>query len=285
MIKLEELSPRDIEQMSYNELVGVTKETNRPPGGLNTVRTICKESLLVPGSEILEIGTSTGFTAIELARLIDARVTAIDINQMSLDEATERAQRAGVQGITFELNNAMDLSYSSSRFDMVFCGNVTSYIPDRKKALSEYTRVLKDGGFLAAVPMYYLHEPSKSLIERVSEAIKYPVNPDYKPEWQKFFQADPFVPIFSKDYRFDSIPPTRVDQYVRNILSSNHLQALRPDTRKTLREKYTSQINLFAENLSQMGYTIMLLRKENFRFDEELFTGRPEENFDGNQTS
>ena len=273
MKKLEEITPEDIENMSYNELVGITKETNRPPGGVNTVKTICKEGFLNSNSHILEIGTSTGFTAIELARLTGARVTAIDINQMSLDEALIKSREAGVKRVTFELNDAMNLSYGNSVFDMVFCGNVTSYIPDRVKALHEYERVLKDSGFLAAVPMLYLREPPKELIEKVSQAIKYKVVPEYGKDWASFFKRHPFVLHFSEDYKFDDVSPSRIREFTQNILFGNHLKAMRRDTLEVLRNKYTSQIELFAENLSYMGYKIMLLRKEKFRFDDQLFFG------------
>ncbi len=275
-ITIASLTPEDIARMSYNELIGITRETNRPPGGLKTVKTICRESFLDRSKQVLEIGTSTGFTAIEMARLVGAKITAIDINQLSLDEATNRARIANVEDrIRFEKRNAMDLPYENSSFDMVFCGNVTSYIPDRNAALREYTRVLKDGGFLAAVPMYYTKKPSESLVDRVSEAIKFRLVPEYKSSWISFFNREPFVSHYSADFQFDTIRDFRITEFVSEILASPHLAEMKGDTRSALSRKYESQIKLFGKNLAHMGYTVELLRKEEFRFDSELFTSSP----------
>jgi len=273
MITIEQLTPHAIDQMSYNELIGITRETNRPPGGLESIKLISRESNITPEHKILEIGTSTGFTAINLARLTKANILGIDINQYSLDEAKQRSKSMGVESKTqFELNDATNLTYPNSTFDMVFCGNVTSYVPNRLKALSEYTRVLKEGGVIAAIPMYYLKEPSKNLLNRVSEAIKYNISPEYKKDWLDFFNKPELSCFFSEDYKFDSIDEEKIIEFSKNIVSRPHLNAMRKDTKKRLTDKYIQQIKLFGENLSIMGYTIMLLRKEEFKLDPELFT-------------
>lgn len=276
MKKIQELTPRDIDDMSYNQLIGITHETNRPPGGINTIKTICREAFILPIHNILEIGTSTGFTAVEIARLTGAKVTAIDINSTSLQEASYRAKMMCVERkIKFEVNDATDLSYPNNSFEMVFCGNVTSYVPDRNRALFEYIRVLKNGGTLAAVPMYYRKKPSKDLIEKVSEAIKFKIQPEFRENCLNFFEKEPLVTYFSQDYEFDQIGKINIEQFTSEILSRPHLDKMEFKTKERLFEKYSNQIKLFAENLSIMGYTIRLLRKEKYKFDRELFTGSP----------
>lgn len=276
MKKIQEFTPRDIDEMDYNQLIGITHETNRPPGGINTVKTICRNAFILPSHKILEIGTSTGFTAIEVAKLTGAKVTGIDINPTSLQEATHRAKLMGVERkIKFEINDATDLPYSSRFFDLVFCGNVTSYLSNRDKALSEYIRVLKNGGTLAAVPMYYLRRPSDHLINLVSEAIKFRINPEFRKDWAKFFDRAPLTAYFSQDYKFDRINNSTIERFTLDILSRPHLNEMNPETRERLSEKYSDQIKLFAENLSMMGYTILLLGKEEYKLDRELFTGSP----------
>ena len=34
MKKIENITPEDIQKMSYNEIIGLVRETNRTPGGL-----------------------------------------------------------------------------------------------------------------------------------------------------------------------------------------------------------------------------------------------------------
>lgn len=37
MKEIRELTVKDIEEMNYNELIGLTRETNRTPGGLEAI--------------------------------------------------------------------------------------------------------------------------------------------------------------------------------------------------------------------------------------------------------
>jgi ubiquinone/menaquinone biosynthesis C-methylase UbiE len=273
---MEQLSPQEVKAMDYNQLIGVVKETNRPPGGAESVFGVAQRAFLRPTSRVLEIGTSTGFTSIELARLVGCHIDAIDINPPSLEEASRRATQNGVADlIDFHCMDAVKTTFSDEQFDMVFCGNVTSLIPDREKALEEYCRVLRDGGFIAAIPMYYVDKPSDDLIRRVSDAIQVDITPHYRDYWVDFFDRAPLQLYWSRDFRFDLVDDKRVGEFVADILARPHLKELRADTREALEEQYRRFIFLFRENLSMMGYTLMLLRKERYPDDAELFTGSP----------
>ena len=195
---LSKLTEQDIMKMSYNELIGLVRETNRIPGGAQTVAYIASMCCLHEGKRVLDIGTSTGNTAIDIASLSGAEVVGIDINEDSLSEARKRAKIVGVDSkTTFELNDAMNLSLPDKFFDMVICGNVTSLLSDKEKALSEYQRVLRDTGFLVAVPMYYIKKPSDQLIKDVSNAIQVNIKPLYKDFWIDFFTKGDFEIIIT----------------------------------------------------------------------------------------
>ncbi|GAA1375551.1 class I SAM-dependent methyltransferase [Streptomyces beijiangensis] len=263
----------EIASMDYNQLIGVVRETNRPPGGLRSLAAIAQHAFLNKDSHVLEIGTSTGVSAVALAQLVGCKVTAIDINEESLVEARRRAEEAGVSHlITFERKDATATGYDDDAFDMVFCGNVTSLIPDRDRALSEYTRVLKTGGFIGAVPMYYVDEPSDQLIADVREAIQVDITPLYKEFWVDFFVGGERHDYWSQDLRFDAIPVDVVDRFVDDILRRSHLDALADDAREMLEKRYREQMQLFRVNLSHMGFTCLLLRKEPVAVEPELFT-------------
>lgn len=274
--ELKDLTGADVLKMDYNQLIGIVRETNRPPGGVNSVSRIAQRGFLHSGSRILEIGTSTGFTAIELARLVGCHITAIDINPTSLAEARDRAEMLGVAGrIRFEVQDATNLSYDDGEFDMVFCGNVTSLVSDRDKALREYSRVIKNSGYIAAIPMYYIKEPSEALLNAVSEAIHVRISPHQKAYWMEFFSREPLQAYWSEDYAFDYIDDARVDAFVQDILTRPHLQALPSATGEVIAQRYREFMYLFRDNLSHMGYTLLLLRKELVRIDPELYTSRP----------
>jgi len=271
--QIKDLTCEDIQAMSYNELIGLVKETNRPPGGLRSIVAVAKNAFITKYTRVLEIGTSTGITAIELARLTGAEVYGIDINKQSLEEARNRARRYGVEGNTqFYLEDATDLSFEDGSFDVVFCGNVTSLISEREKVLSEYSRVLRIGGILSAIPMYYVKEPSSKLVEDVSQAIQVNIVPHRKDYWVDFFTVDSFHPYIIEDFAFDQVSQETVDDFAKEILSREHLRVLEKKVKKVLETKYTDYMQLFRDNLSHMGYSIMLYRKEPETMDRELFT-------------
>jgi len=268
-----QLTSERIASMDYNQLIGVLRETNRPPGGNRSISRIAQEAFLTRDSHVLEIGTSTGITAVELARLVGCRITAIDVIEESLQEARRRAEAAGIAHlITFECRNAADTGYPPGSFDLVFCGNVTSLIPDRERALAEYTRVLKPGGFIGAVPMYYVDEPSDELVAAVSSAIQVDIKPLYRDFWVDFF-VGPERHLFSeKDFRFDRQSDDAVDAFVDDILRRPHLDELDAEARELLEKRYREYMHLFKVNLSHMGFTLLLLRKEAVDVEPELFT-------------
>ncbi|MDX3772184.1 MULTISPECIES: class I SAM-dependent methyltransferase [unclassified Streptomyces] len=276
-MNLGDLTAQQIRSMNYNELISVVRETNRPPGGVRTISNLAARAHLGKDSHVLEIGTSTGITAIELARLVGCRVTAIDINERSIAEARRRAESLGVAHlITFEVNDATATGYPDDNFDMVFCGNVTSLIPDRAQALAEYSRVVKPGGFIAAIPMYYVKQPSEQLLADVTAAIQVTVEPLEESHWLDFFLGDGRVPFTQEQYTFDWISDEVVDSFVRDILARPHLDELSAEAREALVEQYAVYMRLFRDNLSEMGYTELLVRCEVDELGEpELFTASP----------
>ncbi|MDA3856151.1 MAG: methyltransferase domain-containing protein [Candidatus Woesearchaeota archaeon] len=272
-IDINNLKSEDIKKMNYNELISVVKETNRPPGGVTSLIEVAKNTFMNKDTKVLEVGTSTGFTALELARLVGCNITAIDINELSIDECKERAKKLELENIDFKVGNAEKLDFPDNSFDIVFCGNVTSIVNDREKALAEYSRVLKNGGYLIAIPMYYIKEPSNQLVSDVSDAIRVNIKVHDKNYWNNMFESDNLEILKEIDYKFDYIQDDKINDFVKKILSRDHLSILTSDARETLNSTYTNYIKLFRENLSHMGYSILILRKSNLLLDEELFTG------------
>ncbi len=268
-------SIQDIQKMSYFELIGAVRETNRPPGGVTSVANIAKGAYLNENSHVLEIGTSTGFTAIELAKLVKCHVTAVDVNEESLQEAQRRAEAEGVaEKIKFVVQDASKLDYKDEQFDMVFCGNVTSYLNNKSKCLQEFIRVLKPHGFIAAIPMYYLNEPSKAIVDQVSIAINHNITAQYKKDWVDFFNIAPLSLFLCENYKFDFITNSEVNIFVDKIMQREHLQRLGIKRHTALANRYQYFMQLFRDNLSLMGFSLMLLRKDIEECDPILFTAQ-----------
>lgn len=273
-MEIKKITPEEINLMGYNELIGIVKETNRPPGGKNSIFEIVNRLHLTEQSKVLEVGTSTGFTPIEISRLIKCKITSIDINKESLKEAEKRAIKEGYNNINFAKADINSLPFDAETFDIVIVGNVFSLMSDKEKALNECMRVCKKNGFIATIPMYYLKSPPENLVKEVSNAIKVNITPLYKTDWIKFFTIPELQIYWSKDFRFDYIEDEKIMEFCDNILKRDHLKKLEKETYKKLHGLYKKYIFLFRDNLSHMGHTILILSKRKIWEDPELFTGK-----------
>jgi len=268
------INAKDIANFDYNQLIGIVKETNRPPGGKNSIFEIVNRLHLSKDSKILEIGTSTGFTSLEISRLVKCAITSIDINERSLKEAKNRARSEGYINIDFVKADVNNLPFDNESFNVVIVGNVFSLLSNKTKALDECMRVCKRDGFIVAIPMYYLKSPSKNLVKEVSNAIKVDVTPLYKSDWIRFFSMPELEVYWSKDFKFDHINDDVVRFFVTEIMNRPHLKGMNKEAVVKLRDKYGEYIFLFRDNLSHMGFTLFILSKRKIWEDPELYTSK-----------
>jgi len=88
---------------------------------------------------------------IEAARRVGekGKVFVVDIQPTVISRIISRLQRDKITNVTAKVASAYELPFSNSTFDRAFMIAVLAEIPDRKKALLEIKRVLKDSGLLA----------------------------------------------------------------------------------------------------------------------------------------
>jgi ubiquinone/menaquinone biosynthesis C-methylase UbiE len=103
------------------------------------------------GMWVLEIGPGPGTFTIEAARRVGegGRVFAIDIEPAAISRLNSRLQRDRIANVEARVASAYDLPFSNNVFDRAFMIAVLGEIPDKKRALLEIKRVLKDDGLLA----------------------------------------------------------------------------------------------------------------------------------------
>ena len=97
------------------------------------------------GEAILDMAGGTGDVAFRMARR-GAHVTVADINADMLKVGEERAERRGIEGLTWKVENAEALSFSAGSFDAYTIVFGIRNVTDIPAALREAYRVLKRGG-------------------------------------------------------------------------------------------------------------------------------------------
>ena len=98
-----------------------------------------------PGEEILDMAGGTGDVAFRMARR-GAHVTVADINAEMLGVGKERAERRGLTGLSWKVENAEALSFADTTFDAYTIVFGIRNVTDIPAALGEAHRVLKRGG-------------------------------------------------------------------------------------------------------------------------------------------
>jgi SAM-dependent methyltransferase len=119
---------------------------------------VCRQLLLNDiecTGDILDVGCGDGNMMVELADQ-GFSVTGVDIDPDSLRTCRER-------GLTVKEGIAEQLPFAAESFDGIIC-SVTIPLTDEVKAISEWARVLKPGGFVRATyhglgygPYYVMH--------------------------------------------------------------------------------------------------------------------------------
>ena len=96
----------------------------------------------------LDLGCSLGIISIELVEQL-ASLVAVDYDATAVAHATEHHQKSG---LSFLVQDAMNLSFPDEHFDLVISNQVYEHVPDSARMFDEIHRVLKPGGicYLAA---------------------------------------------------------------------------------------------------------------------------------------
>lgn len=257
---IEGLSVAEIRALDFSSVVGLTNEPNMPSGGGATVRRVLQLARPRPGRPVLEVGSNTGYTTIEMASWLDAPVTGLDVNPVSNAFATAKARAAGVDNVAFVLGDGQGMPFPDNTFELVFCSNVTSFMADHDKACDEYYRVLAPRGVLAAVPIYYRSTPPESLRSAVEEAIGVPLAVTDKDYWVDVFSRPGVSLVADEPYEYVRQSSERIAEYVATVMRQPHLDGLPAEKIAALRERLAHFYEIFDDNLSYCGYSIMLFR-------------------------
>jgi ubiquinone/menaquinone biosynthesis C-methylase UbiE len=113
------------------------------------------------GKRVLDVGVGTGFLSIMLAEM-GYNVVGVDLSEEMIKNARRKMDARGLK-VRLEVGDAENLPFEDGSFDAVVNRAVLWTIPNPKKALSEWKRVLKPDGTLC----FFLHgRHSKGLFHR-----------------------------------------------------------------------------------------------------------------------
>jgi ubiquinone/menaquinone biosynthesis C-methylase UbiE len=121
------------------------------PGGIQLTKELLSNEKISAQTCILDAGCGTGQTAAYLFNEFGAKVYAIEINPIMVKKARKRfsEQNLPIQLIQGSIEK---IPVENDSFDLLLSESVLAFV-HKKRALQEFSRVLKKGGRLIAIEM------------------------------------------------------------------------------------------------------------------------------------
>ncbi len=265
-----------IEKMSYVEFISMLEETNRCPGGKNTIRRILQNTFINHGSKVLEVGSNTGFTTLEIARIAGCSVTGIDVVPDSIRVSRELLSKDTPQVrklVKFKVGSAYKIPFRNSSFDVVVAGGATSFMEDKGRAVKEYHRVLKPWGFLSVTTLAYVNRPPASTLKKLFGILGVKIQPWNFEEWMRVFSSNSlFETYHSERFRMHPVHSRRISEFVDYFLGKPHIKSQTPAVKKAIAGRWTRTMDVFNENHRYLGILFVIFRKRYLAEEPELFT-------------
>jgi len=102
------------------------------------------------GRRVLDVACGSGGPTLRIAQRTPCEVEGIDLQEEGVHTARRQAEHAGLAGrVTFRQADAgQRLPHGDASFDAVVCVDAINHLPDRRRVLDEWRRVLRPGGRL-----------------------------------------------------------------------------------------------------------------------------------------
>ena len=207
------------DKISYFEFqaeIGVTKHI----GGVRATDELMELCHIKKGSYVLEVGCGVGLTTAYLAKK-GCKVVGIDLSEKMIEKAREKAKRKGLEDkIEFLVADAQKLPFKDNTFDAVISESVYVFIPDRKKAMKEFNRVIKKGGYVGITEVSWIKEPPPELRKQIRDFVQSDI--PSTDEWKKLLKDAGLKEIVGRTYKlnmkdefFDQIRRWDIVEYLR----------------------------------------------------------------------
>ena len=177
------------EEVGHNFLARLGK-TRLRPGGRKATEWLIASGDFNKEKKVLEVACNMCTTAIGLAKQYGCQIEGVDIDENALEKARANIAANNLQDkIHVQRANAMKLPFEDNTFDIVINEAMLTMLPveAKMKAVAEYFRVLKPGGFLLTHDVMLVGEDHKTILENMRNAINVTVTPLTKDGWKQVF--------------------------------------------------------------------------------------------------
>ncbi len=182
--------------------VGLTKHL----GGLGATEELAALCHIGQGAYVLDVGCGAGTTPCFLAKTYGCRVVGVDISANMIRWSRERARRQGVADmVESRVADAQDLPFDDGVFDAVITESVTAFPNDKQRAVDEYVRVTRPGGYIGLNESTWLKvPPPPEVVAWAGQDLGASVKPLTSEEWIGLLQGAGLTEIDVRIYPLDT---------------------------------------------------------------------------------
>jgi ubiquinone/menaquinone biosynthesis C-methylase UbiE len=263
---------KKIEEMSYVDFMAFLEETNRAPGGKESIRQLVLNSFVNQSSKVLDVGCNTGYCSFEIAHLAKCRVTGIDINKNMIDSANKLLSEdlpIFRDLIDFKVADGQDTRFEENEYDLVMSGGSTVFIPDKLKAFREYERLTKPWGFVGDIIFFYHENPPSKLLEDMNGLMGINIEPWDLKYWKDFYRSTGLEMFYEFGNKMDYKTDCEIKDYVAYM--SEKKQGLNKEQIEAIYKKLYPIMKLFNENHKYLSFGVFIMRKRYTPSEPSLF--------------
>lgn len=133
--------------------------------------------LLRPDMDLFEFGCGTGSTALLHAPHV-RHIRAVDFSARMIDIARGKAEKAGIDNVTFEQGAIETVSIAPQSLDMVLALSVLHLLPNKEDAIARTFAALKPGGyFVSSTACVREMVPALALLTPLTNRLNLPFMP------------------------------------------------------------------------------------------------------------
>jgi SAM-dependent methyltransferase len=221
-------------------------------------------------AQVLDVGCGAGITPRYLAQTVGCRVVGLDISARMIGWAQRRVRRARIDDrVTLGVADAQRLPFADATFDAVICESVTAFVPDKPRAVAEYARVTRPGGYVGLAEGVWLAPPPPELaayLARVMDGVDFQ-RPDI---WRGFLAGAGLIDLVAQCHPISARRQWRgeigrlgrdaVEDYLRAWKTFAGLLIASAAFRRYLRDLWPSSRSIF-RMFDYAGYGIFAGRK------------------------
>ncbi len=238
-------------------LANLGKKRLRPGGKKAT--TFLIESVDFNHKKVLEVACNQALTSCEIATKYDCQIEALDINQKALVKAQKYLDQKKLNHkIHLQQGNAFSLPYPDNSFDIVINEAFLTMNQNviKQKALQEYFRVLKPGGFLLTHDIMYLHDDQ--FVPEMIATINMHAEPLSYDGWLNLFQDQGFVIRDTDHGKMTLMTPKGMlkDEGLINLI-----KIFRNGMKKENKDTFVKMRKFFSKHSHEMNYLAIVSQK------------------------